>query len=141
MKAALAPKALHILFVVLLATGSGVAFGEEGLSSNPDIRKAQIAVYQEGRTREGKDYDARIAKEFQPRYTSVVHSCAAAAKPEDKKTFTLYTQFEANGRVKTVVLDPANTLTQCIQKILAKDAFSPPPRPDYWVQITIQLTH
>jgi hypothetical protein len=71
----------------------------------------------------------------------VLKSCAASATPEDKKTFTLYTLFEANGRVKKVVLDPSNSLTQCMQKILEKDAFSPPPKADYWVQITIQLQH
>lgn len=115
------------------------ALAQEGLSSDPEIRKAQIAVYREMQTHEGKDFDAKIGTEFQPRYAPVIRSCVAEAKPEDKKTFTLYAQFEADGRVKQVVLDPSNTLTQCIQKILAKDAFSSPPKPDYWVQITIQL--
>lgn len=129
---------LALTYTLFLAVPTA---SEEGLSPDPEIRKAQIEVYRESHTREGKEYDARIGKEFQPRYTAVIKSCAAAAKPEDKKTFTLYAQFEANGKVKTVLLEPSNALTQCIQKILAKDAFSPPPRAGHWVQITVQLAH
>jgi len=131
-----------IIFLSFFAAAALIsAVAQEGLSSDPEIRKAQIEVYREMHTSEGRDYDAKIGKEFQPRYAPVLKSCADAAKPEDKKTFTLYAQFEANGRVQKVLLDPANTLTECMQKILAKDAFSPPPRADFWVQITIELRH
>ena len=134
-------RARVLLALAVSAVFLPAALSQEGLSSDPDLRAAQIAVYKEARTGEGKDYDAKIGKEFQPKYVPVLKSCADSAKAEDKKTFTLYAQLEASGRVKRVVLDPSNSLTQCMQKIIEKDAFSPPPKPDYWVQITVQLKH
>jgi hypothetical protein len=124
--------------IPFLLFGSIFLFAQEGLSSDPDIRKAQIAVYREMRTRPGKDYDSTIGKEFQQKYVAVVRDCRKQANA-DQSSFTMYVQFTKDGHVEAVLLDPAAPVDECIRKILLKDAFSPPPQPDFWVQITLQF--
>ena len=127
-----------LLAMVLSLMAVSLVRGQEGLSSDPAVRKAQIAVYQESHTREGKQYDAAIGKEFEQKYTSVVRECGKQANG-DRTPFTIYAQFAEDGHVESALLDPATPIDTCVQKIILKDAFSRPPKADYWVQITVDF--
>lgn len=124
--------------IVLSIATTNLVFCQEGLSSDPEIRKAQIAVYREMRTREGKQYDATIGKEFEQKYTAVVRDCGKQANG-DRTPFTIYAQFAQDGHLENVLLDPETPIDTCVRKIMIKDAFSRPPSADYWVQITIDF--
>ena len=129
---------MKFLFAMVLSLMAlSIVWSQEGLSSDPAVRKAQIAVYQESHTREGKQYDAAIGKEFEQKYTSVVRGCGKQAS--DRTPFTIYAQFAEDGHVESALLDPATPIDTCVQKIILKDAFSRPPKADYWVQITVDF--
>lgn len=129
---------MKFLFAMVLSLiALNLVWGQDGLSSDPEIRKAQIAVYRESHTREGKQYDASIGKEFQQKYASVVHDCGKQTK--DRTPFTIYAEVAEDGHVENALLDPATPIDTCVQKIMLKDAFSRPPKAGYWVQITVEL--
>ena len=128
-------KSLLALAITLAATN--LVFCQNGLSSDPEIRKAQIAVYRAMHTREGKQYDATIGKEFEQKYVAVVRDCGK--QTSDRTPFTIDAQFWQDGHVENALLDPVTPIDSCVKKIMLKDAFSKPPSADYWVQITIDF--
>ena len=86
-------------------------------------------------TPEGQRYDGQIAKEFTARYARAVSACTA---PTSGRTPTLLImQVGKTGTVQQMLVVPQDANDACLRPKLEKAYFSPPPKPEYWVRVSL----
>ncbi|MBZ5507263.1 MAG: DUF4034 domain-containing protein [Acidobacteriia bacterium] len=98
------------------------------------IIEAYKAVNANIATPEGQKYDAVIAREFSARYAHAVKECATGGGPAPT---LLVLQMDKSGSVHQVMVVPENANDACVRPKLEKAAFSPPPKPEYWVRVAL----
>jgi hypothetical protein len=86
-------------------------------------------------TPEGQKYDEVVAKEFSARYMRAVKDCAASASGPAPTLLVL--QMGKSGAVQQMMVVPDNASDVCLRPKLEKAAFSPPPKPEYWVRVAL----
>ncbi len=99
------------------------------------IIDAYKAVNANVATPEGQRYDGQIAKEFAARYARVVHDCPAPAS--GPAPTLLIMQVGKTGSVQQMLVVPQEASDTCLRPKLEKANFSPPPRPEYWVRVSL----
>ena len=87
-------------------------------------------------TPEGQKYDEVIAREFTGRYARAVKDCAAANASGPAPTL-LILQMGRSGAVQQMMVVPDNASDTCLRPKLEKAAFTPPPKPEYWVRVSL----
>jgi hypothetical protein len=102
------------------------------------LSDAKPAVESNLRTSEGKKYDEQLGNEFMKAHLSEVRSCKQRAGA-DLRSFWILMNLEKTGSVHEVLLYPDTVLGECTRDLLMKDRFSPPPRPEYWVSVYMQI--
>ena len=86
-------------------------------------------------TPEGQKYDSVIAQEFSSRYMRAVKDCNAAATGPAPTLLIL--QVSKSGSVQQMLVVPETASDTCLRPKLAKAAFTPPPKPEYWVRVSL----
>lgn len=86
-------------------------------------------------TPEGQKYDELIAKEFSGRYARAVKECATNASGPSPTLLIL--QMTKSGAVQQMMVIPDNASDSCLRPKLEKAAFTPPPKPEYWVRVSL----
>ena len=99
------------------------------------IMDAYKAVTANVATPEGQKYDSVIAQEFSSRYLRAVKDCNAAASGPAPALLIL--QMSKSGSVQQMLVVPETASDTCLRPKLAKAAFTPPPKPEYWVRISL----
>jgi hypothetical protein len=99
------------------------------------IVDAYKAVTANVATLEGQKYDSVIAQEFSSRYMRAVKDCSAAATGAAPTLLIL--QVSKSGSVQQMLVVPETASDACLRPKLAKAAFTPPPKPDYWVRVSL----
>jgi hypothetical protein len=99
------------------------------------IMEAYKAVSENLATPEGRDYDSAIARQFTTRYAKAVKECAASASGPAPTLLVL--QMGKTGAVQQMMVVPDNASDACLRPKLEKAAFSPPPKPEYWVRVAL----
>ena len=109
------------------ARGSAVPFRK--------IIEAYKAVNENMATPEGRDYDSAITRQFTTRYAKAVKECAASTSGPAPTLLVL--QMSKSGAVQQMMVVPDNASDACLRPKLEKAAFSPPPKPEYWVRVAL----
>ena len=99
------------------------------------IIEAYKAVNANVATPEGRKYDGVIAQEFSNRYLRAVKDCSTGASGPSPTLLIL--QVGKNGAVQQMMLVPETASDTCLRPKLAKAAFTPPPKPEYWVRVSL----
>jgi hypothetical protein len=99
------------------------------------IIEAYKAVNANVATPEGQKYDGVIAREFSSRYARVVKDCTVAAN--GPLPTLLIMQVSKTGGVQQMMLVPETASDACLRPRLEKAAFTPPPKPEYWVRVSL----
>jgi Domain of unknown function (DUF4034) len=102
------------------------------------IMDAYKAVATNVATLEGQKYDSVIKQEFSSRYMRLVKDCNAAAKGPAPTMLIL--QVSKSGSVQQMMVVPETASDTCLRPKLAKASFTPPPKPEYWVRVSL-ATH
>jgi hypothetical protein len=129
------------------------------------IIEAYKAVNANVSTPEGQRYDAQIAKEFTARYARAVQDCTSggalggkSARDGDGGESTssgrlahdgdtgaegtvptlLILQVGKSGSVQQMLVMPETASDTCLRPKLEKANFSPPPKPEYWVRVSLK---
>jgi hypothetical protein len=97
--------------------------------------EAYKAVNANVATPEGQKYDSLIAREFSTRYARAVKDCGAAASGPAPTMLILLVS--GKGAVQQMMVVPETASDACLRPKLEKAAFSPPPRPEYWVRVSL----
>ena len=103
------------------------------------IMDAYKAVAANVATLEGQKYDSVIAQEFSSRYMRAVKDCSAAASGTAPTLLIL--QVSKSGGVEQMLVVPETASDACLRPKLAKAAFTSPPKPDYWVRVSLSIEH
>jgi hypothetical protein len=99
------------------------------------IIEAYKAVNANIATPEGQRYDSVIAREFSTRYSRSAKDCSAGASGPSPTLVIL--QVGKSGAVQQMMVVPENASDACLRPKLEKAAFSPPPKPEYWVRVSL----
>ncbi|HEY4677376.1 MAG TPA: hypothetical protein VIJ01_09455 [Candidatus Angelobacter sp.] len=99
------------------------------------IMDAYKAVAANVATTEGQRYDSVIAQEFSSRYMRAVKDCSAAGSGTAPTLLIL--QVSKSGSVQQMLVVPETASDACLRPKLAKAAFTPPPKPEYWVRVSL----
>jgi hypothetical protein len=100
------------------------------------IIEAYKAVNLNIATPEGQRYDGQIAKEFSARYARMVQDCNA--RTSGPAPALLILQMARSGTVQQMLLLPETASDACLRPKLEKANFSPPPKPEYWVRVSLK---
>lgn len=124
---------LLVLFVALIA-------GQRILANdNPtSLADARAAVEANLKTDTGKAYDAQLGKEFMAKQLATMKRCKQSAG-KDLESFWILMKLDKDGAVKEVLLHPTTKMGTCAREELLRSAFSPPPKPAYWVSVFMKL--
>ncbi|HEX8838666.1 MAG TPA: hypothetical protein VF748_17115 [Candidatus Acidoferrum sp.] len=123
------------LGVVLI--GAAAVAADDKPTSPTDAR---AAVEGNLKTSEGKAYEEKVGKEFLDKHLATMKQCKQTSG-NDLDSFWILMKLDRIGAVQEVLLHPATKLGACAREILLKSAFSPPPKPSYWVSVYMKLTH
>jgi hypothetical protein len=99
------------------------------------IMDAYKAVAANVATLQGQKYDSVIAQEFSSHYLRAVKDCSAAASGPAPTLLIL--QVSKSGSVQQMLVVPETASDTCLRPKLAKAAFTPPPKPDYWIRVSL----
>ncbi|HEV7676070.1 MAG TPA: hypothetical protein VGQ12_16180 [Candidatus Angelobacter sp.] len=103
------------------------------------IIEAYKAVNANVATPEGQRYDGLIAQEFAKRYLRTVQDCNAGGSGPSPTLLIL--QMSKNGAVQQMMVVPETASDACLRPKMAKAAFTPPPKPEYWVRVSLPSNH
>ncbi|HET9836866.1 MAG TPA: hypothetical protein VFR84_01440, partial [Candidatus Angelobacter sp.] len=98
------------------------------------IIQAYKAVNDNVATPEGARYDGQIAREFTARYARSVADCTSTANAPT----LLILQVGKSGSVQQMLVVPETASDACLRPKLEKANFSPPPKPEYWVRVSLK---
>jgi hypothetical protein len=99
------------------------------------IIDAYKAVAANVATLQGQKYDSVNAQEFSSHYLRAVKDCSATASGPAPTLLIL--QVSKSGSVQQMLVVPETASDTCLRPKLAKAAFTPPPKPDYWVRVSL----
>jgi hypothetical protein len=99
------------------------------------IMDAYKAVTANVATPEGQKYDSVIAQEFSSRYMRAVKDCNSAASGTAPTLLIL--QMSKGGSVQQMLMIPETASDTCLRPKMAKATFTPPPKPEYWVRVSL----
>jgi hypothetical protein len=98
-------------------------------------------------TEEGKQYDVAVASEIPQKLAWFVEQCSSAAGDEHG-SFDLLIMVHGDGVVGVTFVDPYDTKVGiCVEQKLMQETMmrnspvylSPPPKPNYWVKVSMQI--
>ena len=116
------------------------------------IIEAYKAVNANVATPEGQRYDGQIAKEFAARFARAVEDCKSGGSSgsrakssgsadqggEGTAPTLLILQVGKSGSVQQMLVVPETASDACLRPKLEKANFSPPPKPEYWVRVSLK---
>ncbi len=98
-----------------------------------DIYKS---INQNLQTPEGEKYNGVFAWEFSLKDSRVLKECLATGA-NDPGPFDVVVEISGDGKAQQSMIFPDTGVSGCLQHRLATTSFSPPPRPSYWVRVTL----
>ena len=114
------------------------AWASDAAVTNKWLDEIISSVEKNMQSPEGHEYDSQIASEFQEQFATTVKQCVDAADT-DLTNFDIFLQVGKGGSVQQMLSIPGTKVSQCLIPKLHLAAFAPPPKPDYWVKISMHF--
>jgi hypothetical protein len=89
-------------------------------------------------TPDGRKFDEQVAKTFASNYSATVTECLKSSGDLSLVPFDMVLQVGGNGAVEQIVVSKMSRTSSCIVAKVDGGLFPPPPKPDYWVKISMQ---
>ncbi|HEY2915247.1 MAG TPA: DUF4034 domain-containing protein [Candidatus Angelobacter sp.] len=89
-------------------------------------------------TADGRKFDSQAGKVFAERYSATVTECLKYSGSTSLTPFDMVLQVGGNGVVEQIFVSKASPASSCITSKLDGGLFPPPPKPDYWIKISLQ---
>ena len=90
-------------------------------------------------TSDGRKFDEQVAKTFASNYSATVTECLKTSGDLSLVPFDMVLQVGGNGTVEQIVVSKMSRTSSCIAAKLDGGLFPPPPKPDYWVRVGMQV--
>lgn len=102
------------------------------------IDAAMKAADENLQTSDGRKFDEQVAKTFASNYSATVTECLKSSGDLSLVPFEMILQVGGNGTVEQIVVSKMSRTSSCIAAKLDGGLFPPPPKPDYWVKVSMQ---
>jgi hypothetical protein len=89
-------------------------------------------------TPDGREFDEQVVKTFTANYNATVTDCLKKSGDSFMIPFDMALQVAQNGAVEQIVVSVMSPTGSCIMAKVGSGIFPAPPRPDYWVKISMQ---
>lgn len=89
-------------------------------------------------TPEGQKFDEQLTKTFATNYDFVVSDCLKSSGDPFLVPFILAIQLAKDGAVEKVFVSNHSNTSTCIGTRVNQGRFPVPPRPDYWVKVSLE---
>jgi hypothetical protein len=104
----------------------------------PTFASALKAAGDNLQTPNGRKFDEEVAKTFASNYGSTVEQCLKLSGDPALTPFDMVLQVGQNGTVEQVFVSKMSRMSSCMAAKLGSGVFPAPPKPDYWVKISLQ---
>lgn len=121
------------LFIVIAAVPSLAG-------KSTSLSDARSAIEANLKTPEGRVFEDRMSKEFIAKHMDPLRQCKASSGG-DMTNFWILFNLDKDGAVEEILLHPETKLGTCARDAYLKDKLLPPPHPDYWFGVFLQLSH
>jgi hypothetical protein len=108
----------------------------EAANPTPSIADIERMIESNRATVEGLAYEQQINREFIARSADVVEQCLSSA-PAQANPFDVMLLIGSNGRVESAMTVYPGAPPSCVVRRIMNNVFSPPPKPSYWIKITV----
>jgi hypothetical protein len=102
------------------------------------IKGALAAAEQNLQTAEGRSFDEKVSKTFAADYGAVIADCLKSSGDSWLVPFDMAAQVTKNGAVEKVFVSVSTGTSACLSAKVEKGLFPAPPKPDYWIKISLQ---
>jgi hypothetical protein len=102
------------------------------------IKEALAAAEQNLQTAEGRSFDEKVSKTFAADYGAVIADCLKSSGDSWLVPFDMAAQVTKNGAVEKVFVSVSTGTSACLSAKVEKGLFPAPPKPDYWIKISLQ---
>ncbi|HEY1527769.1 MAG TPA: DUF4034 domain-containing protein [Candidatus Angelobacter sp.] len=109
-----------------------------GATLTQTIEAAMKAADDNLQTPDGRKFDEKLAKAFAANYSSAVASCQKMSGDSFMIPFDLVLQVKENGAVEKIYVSIQTRTSLCLSAQVDKGIFPAPPKPDYWVKVSMQ---
>lgn len=106
-----------------------------------NLEDAMKAAEDNLQTEDGRKFDGQVAGTFAANYGPAVKECLGTGGPSARIPFTLIVQVAKNGAVENIFAAPLTQAGSCLSAKVDKGTFPVPPKPDYWVKISLQTVN
>jgi hypothetical protein len=89
-------------------------------------------------TPDGRKFDEQMSKTFAANYASTVGDCLKRSGESFMIPFDLILQVGENGKVEKIFVSVVTRTSICLSAQVDKGVFPAPPKPDYWVKVSLQ---
>jgi len=114
------------------------AWASQAVKSSEQVKAAALVVEANLQTPEGQKYDREIAKEFSEKFVSAMQQCVERAG-NDLGSFDLFVRVGASGGVQQVLSSRPTAVSHCLFPSVYAATFTPPPTPEYWIKIGMNI--
>jgi hypothetical protein len=104
------------------------------------VSDARAAVEAKVRTSAGKAFDEKFGTDFGANHLGPLHQCKQSTDG-DMRSFWILMKLDQDGRARELLLYPETKLGACAREALLRDKFVVPPRPEYWVSVSMKLAN
>ncbi len=98
----------------------------------------KTAVNDNLQTPAGRDYDARLAKEFGTGLAPAMKRCVDGA-PGNLDSFDIFVLLNQQGGVKQLFMMPGTPIANCLMPDIHSFVFPTPPKEEYWARISMNI--
>ncbi len=102
------------------------------------INNAMKAADDNLQTPDGRKFDEQVGKTFASNYSSTVDECLKSSGDFSLVPFDMVLQVGGNGTVEQIVVSKMSRTSSCVVAKVGSGLFPPPPKPDYWVKISLE---
>lgn len=120
------------MLATLLLTPADAAVDDELTAAAAAAKTAVEAPH-------GKQFEEAVGKAFGREHGITIQQCANGAKHRDLSNFEVFLRLDGSGVVDRLLVNPATTLSTCVQGKMAGWKAPAPTAPDYWVKIAVNL--
>jgi hypothetical protein len=103
-----------------------------------ELAVAQAAVDANMQTDSGKQFDSVVTKAFATHYSDIVRMCVKEAQG-NLGSFDLLIQLGGNGLMQRVFATPQTPVGSCLVRMLSTRMLAEPPKPLYWIKISMEF--
>lgn len=96
--------------------------------SYPDAARANLKT--------NPDYGKKVNAEFNSRYARELNDCRRA-DADQLRAFDIYAVVGGDGTLRNINTIPQNEFSACVTQKINGLALTAPPRPDYWVRLSV----